>query len=114
LLFQDDSYLTAPFTQESWEEHIARALVAINAPFRAIDNAILRASYTRLRPSLCVPHAKELSKIVEQYVGQFEKSLLDDLPLDAKLSIAMDIWQSPYKQLFLAIAGYFIDEDWRL
>jgi hypothetical protein len=44
-------------------------------------------------------------------VSGFEKTLLKDLPDDAKLSIAVGMWQSPYEQSFLAIVGYFIDKD---
>jgi hypothetical protein len=34
------------------------------------------------------------------------------LPTDAKLSIALDCWTSPFSQAFMAITGYFIDTDW--
>jgi hypothetical protein len=30
----------------------------------------------------------------------------------AKISIALDCWTSPFQQAFMAITGYFIDQDW--
>ncbi len=69
---------------------------------------------TELRPGLHIPHAKMISQTITDYVNNFEKTLLKDLPNHAMLLIAIDIWQSPYEQSFLAIAGYFIDKEWRL
>ncbi len=53
-----------PFTQEYWEVSIAKSLVAINAPFCAIDNKIFCAALTELWPRLRIPHAKKISYIV--------------------------------------------------
>jgi hypothetical protein len=33
------------------------------------------------------------------------------LPSGAKLSLALDCWTSPFRQAFMAITGYFLDED---
>jgi hypothetical protein len=49
---------------------------------------------------------------VSNYVDNFEKDLLQKMPLDAMLSVAIDCWTSPYQQSFLAICGYFIDASW--
>lgn len=45
-------------------------------------------------------------------VKERQQSLLQKLPPDAKLSIALDCWTSPFRQAFMAITGYFIDEEW--
>jgi len=45
-------------------------------------------------------------------VKERQQSLLQKLPPDAKLSVALDCWTSPFRQAFMAITGYFIDEDW--
>lgn len=34
------------------------------------------------------------------------------LPSDAKLSLALDCWTSPFHQAFMAITAYFLDEQW--
>ena len=34
------------------------------------------------------------------------------LPLGAKLSIALDCWTSLFQQAFMAISGYFLDQEW--
>jgi hypothetical protein len=37
---------------------------------------------------------------------------LRDLPEDAKVSLALDCWTSPFQQAFMAITVYFIDKEW--
>ena len=32
--------------------------------------------------------------------------------MDAKLSIALDCWTSPFRQAFMAVTAYFLDRDW--
>lgn len=62
------------------------------------------------KPTLLQPRTaqRRLKKIVyeEHY------TILSTLPLNAKLSIALDCWTSPFQQAFMAITGYFIDRDW--
>ena len=50
--------------------------------------------------------------IQEQLKQEYPKTLRR-LPANAKLSVAVDCWQSPNKISFMAIQGYFIDSDWR-
>lgn len=38
--------------------------------------------------------------------------ILSELPPNAKLSIALDCWTSPFQQAFMAITGYFVDLEW--
>jgi hypothetical protein len=45
-------------------------------------------------------------------VKEQQQNLLQKLPPDAKISLALDIWTSPFRQAFMAITGYFIDEAW--
>lgn len=40
------------------------------------------------------------------------QSILESLPQDGKISIALDCWTSPFQQAFMAVTGYFIDTDW--
>jgi hypothetical protein len=51
---------------------------------------------------------------VSNYVDNFLKTLLQKMPLDAMLSVAIDCWTSPYQQSFVAICGYFIDASSQL
>lgn len=38
--------------------------------------------------------------------------MLEKLPEGSGLSLSLDCWTSPFKQGFMAITGYFLDDDW--
>lgn len=38
--------------------------------------------------------------------------ILDKLPDKCRISIALDCWTSLFNQAFMALTGYFIDQDW--
>lgn len=59
-----------------------------------------------------IPSAKVIRSRLQSTVKQRQQSILQKLPSGAKLSIALDCWTSPFRQAFMAITGYFIDDDW--
>lgn len=62
-------------------------------------------------PTLLTPRTarRRLRKIVQED----QHRILSGLPPDAKLSIALDCWTSPFQQAFMAITGYFLDQNWK-
>lgn len=59
-----------------------------------------------------IPSAKVMRRQLRDLVRENQKSILQKLPSGAKLSLALDCWTSPFRQTFMAITGYFLDEDW--
>ena len=57
-------------------------------------------------------HPRTAQRRVQKLVQEELHSILSTLPLNAKLSIALDCWTSPSKHAFMAITGYFIDRNW--
>ena len=49
---------------------------------------------------------------LEKMVKDEQNKILSTLPPKAKLSLALDCWTSPFKQAFMAVTGYFVDQDW--
>lgn len=66
-----------------------------------------------LRPNLDIPHRTAIRSDLDAQYAKVCDSLLLDLPLDSKVSIALDGWQSPFKKSFIAIAAYYITSDWQ-
>lgn len=55
---------------------------------------------------------KTARRRLQAMVKEEQQSILSTLPPTAKLSIALDCWTSPFQQAFMAVTGYFIDQDW--
>ena len=70
-------------------------------------------NFARLAPSRPeIPSAKAIRNRLRDYVKEQQQSLLQKLPSDAKLSLALDCWTSPFQQAFMAVTGSFLDVDW--
>jgi hypothetical protein len=59
-----------------------------------------------------LPSATTIRRRLRDIVQDRQRSILRTLPKNAKISIALDCWTSPYNQAFMAITGYFVDERW--
>ena len=55
---------------------------------------------------------KTAQRRISAIVSTRQRELLDKLPKGAKISLALDCWTSPFQQPFMAITGYFIDDNW--
>lgn len=58
------------------------------------------------------PSVRTVGRRLRSIVKERQQNILRRLPLGAKLSIALDCWTSPFRQAFMAVTGYFIDDDW--
>jgi hypothetical protein len=66
-----------------------------------------------LAPSMPeIPSSHTVRRRLHDLVEERQQSLFQKLPVDGKLSIALDCWTSPFRQAFMAVTGHFIDQDW--
>ena len=56
--------------------------------------------------------AKTIRRRLEDAIIERQRGVLQKLPTDGKLSVALDCWTSPFQQAFMAVTGYFLDDDW--
>lgn len=70
-------------------------------------------SYARLAPTTqSIPSRKVIRTRLCDFVNDNQTNALQCLPFGAKLSLALDCWTSPFKQAFMAITAYFLDQNW--
>jgi hypothetical protein len=87
----------------------------LRLPFQIIEHPqfqrLLQLAQTA--PSLLdFPSAKTIQRRLRDTVKEQQQNLLQKLPTGAKLSVALDCWTSPFQQAFMAVTGYFLDQDW--
>ena len=56
--------------------------------------------------------ARTIRRLLNNEVRQQQKSILNQLPPGSRRSVVLDCWTSSFAQSFIAITGYFIDQDW--
>lgn len=103
------------FTASQLEERLLRTIACLRLPFQTVENPEFQAllKFIHLGPGeLEMPSAKTLRRRLREAVKTQQELQLQDLPEDAKVSLALDCWTSPFQQAFMAITVYFIDRDW--
>lgn len=103
------------FTQEAWEANLLRFITDSRLPFQILEHPdfhhlIYMASRAPGRPH--IPSAKTVRRRLQDTIAERQNSILQKLPRNGKLSVALDCWTSPFQQAFMAVTGYFLDEDW--
>ena len=80
------------YSKSSFETQLLRSFVALNLPFRSVNNIQLRRLLTMLRPhDIFIPHATWLKILLNDRIDQIEVELLNDLPDGAKILLVLDI-----------------------
>jgi hypothetical protein len=103
------------FTKEQLEEQLLKTVTGLRLPFQVVEDSafqhlpnLVHSGSQRLE----LPSAKTLRRRLRDAVIEQHSSHLNDLPADAKISLALDCWTSPFQQAFMAITAYFIDNEW--
>ena len=88
-------------------------LISSNLPFQAVEHPKFWKAMLMLRPDLDIPHRTYIHTHLTSFYKSVQSQLFLDLPGSAKVSIALDSWQSPFKRSFLAVMAYYITTDWQ-
>jgi hypothetical protein len=102
-------YSVAAFGKE-----LVRVVVGSNWSFRTIERPAFRRFVQFLRPDNVPVTRFQFKTIFEDQYSIITESLLDNLGKNTRVSIALDAWSSGNHLSFLAIKGYYIDENWKL
>ncbi|KAJ5340261.1 hypothetical protein N7541_009385 [Penicillium brevicompactum] len=103
------------FSQTTLQKKILKFITTTRLPFRTVEHPEFKEllQYTRLATSeLNISSARSLRRLLDNEVQEQQQSVLSKLPPGSSLSIALDCWTSPFGQAFMAITGYFLDQDW--
>lgn len=103
------------FSQDILHQKILSFITAARLPFRIVEHPAFQdlLQTTRFAESkLDIPSAHNIRRLLDDTVKEKQQSVLSRLPNGSNLSIALDCWTSPFCQAFMAITGYFIDQDW--
>jgi hypothetical protein len=84
-------------------------------PFRIVEHTqfkdlveIIQQAHSKID----IPSARSIRRYLDSAVRSDQKGVLKRLPDGSRLSLALDCWTSPFQQAFMAITGYFLDQDW--
>lgn len=103
------------FSQDIWEQKLLNLITVSHLPFLFLEHQEFAhvIKYARLAPTTpAIPSRRTIRERLKGFVNEYQERLLQSLPPKAKLSLALDCWTSPFQQAFMAVTGYFLDEEW--
>lgn len=103
------------FSQGLLQQKILNFITTARLPFRIVERIAFKdlLEVAQLADSkLDIPSARTMRRLLDSTVQEQQQSVLSKLPEGGRISIALDCWTSPFNQAFMAITGYFIDQDW--
>lgn len=109
-----DSTLPDGYDQAQFDCFFIEAVLATNIPFYAANNAAFRRVFKYLKRDVLLPSPTTIRGRLHSICVEIVGKIKAEIPTGVKISIAVDAWTSPNKIAFLAIAGYWITDDWEL
>jgi hypothetical protein len=92
------------------EEQLLKTITCLRLPFQTVENSVFQRLLNLVYSgpgALELPSVKTLRRRLRNGVSVQQESQLQDLPEDAKVSLTLDCWTSPFQQAFMAITVYF-------
>jgi len=88
--------------------------VSADIPWNAISNLELWRLYKALCDDLVLPSATTLSNICRREYSLTLDAINKQLPVQNKVSLALDGWTSTNKLAITSVIAYYMDRNWAL
>jgi hypothetical protein len=95
-------------------KELVQVVVDNNLSFRTVERPSFQRFIHFLRPEAPVPTRYKFQNIFQDEVSFAKNSQLNDLSPTTRISIALDAWTANNHLSFLAIKGYYINNNWQL
>jgi hypothetical protein len=103
------------FTNDLLQRRILNFITTARLPFRIVEHPEFKDLLEAAQLSesrIDIPSAQTIRRLLDDTVQEKQKEVLSKLPKGSRLSIALDCWTSPFSRAFMAITGYFLDQEW--
>jgi len=110
----DKDFGTSEFHQDTWNRYLMWGFVSAHNPWNTISNLELRWSYEALRDAVVLPSATTLSNICRRESALTVEAIKKQLPIQDKVSLALNGWTSTNKLAITSAIAYYMDRNWAL
>ena len=101
------------FSDWNLNDTIHTMIAECHLPFQFVGQPSFQRLVELLQPGTVIPGHSKIRDICYSHVAEIEASLIDELPVTALISLALDVWTSQHQQSFLGVQMYFITDDWQ-
>lgn len=102
------------FSSDAFEQELVRVVIDGNWSFRTVERLSFQRFIQFLRPDTVITSRYKFSQMFQRQFDKHKARQLEDLGDKTKISFALDAWSADSHLSFLAIKGYYINNNWRL
>jgi hypothetical protein len=102
------------YSPEAFAAELVRVLVDNNWPFRTIERPSFQRFVHFLRSNAPATTRYRFRQMFDDQLQHARAAILHDIGTKTRLSIALDAWSAANHLSFLAINGYYINDQWEL
>jgi hypothetical protein len=102
------------YSTTAFEEELVRVVIGSNWAFRTVEQPSFHRFIRFLRPDAVITSRYKFRLMFEKQFDIAHAAILKDLEPLSKISISLDGWSAANHLGFLAVKGYYINQDWVL
>lgn len=100
-------------TKKDFPAQLLRMIIALGLPMRCVADLEMQRAFWRLDNSVRLVSPSTIKNQIMTRYHEVRQCLLNKLPPNTKVSLALDCWSSYNRQGYMAINAYFIDFAWQ-
>jgi hypothetical protein len=101
------------FTQQRFNDKLLKYVLNVNLSFRAIESSFFKNFVKYLRRNVDILERIFFEKMMKKRVNQIKDDLFQNLEIEIKIFIALNVWISFNHLVFMNVIAYFIDCEFR-
>jgi hypothetical protein len=101
------------YIQQKFNDRLLKFVLNVNLFFRAIESSFFKNFVNYLRRDVDILERIFFGEMMRKRANQMKDDIFQDLEVETKVSIALDVWISFNHLTFLDITAYFIDCEFR-
>ncbi len=101
------------YTQQKFNDKLLKFVLNVNLFFRAIESSFFKNFVNYLRRNVDILERIFFDEMMKKRTNQMKDDIFQNLEIETKVSIALNVWISFNHLMFLDIIAYFIDCEFR-
>jgi hypothetical protein len=101
------------FTQQRFNDKLLKYVLNVNLSFRAIESSFFKNFVKYLRRDVDIFERIFFEEMMRKRANQIKDDLFQNLEIEIKIFIALNVWISFNHLVFMSVIAYFVDCEFR-
>jgi hypothetical protein len=101
------------YTQQRFNDKLLKFVLNVNLSFKAIESSFFKNFVNYLRRNVDILERIFFDEMMKKRANQMKNDIFQNLEVETKISIALNVWISFNHLTFLDVIAYFVDCEFR-